>query len=115
MLERLRFFRALSSSVRALPHPVLPPEWWREFSKSDNPPVYLLSEREGVHSLLQVLAALLQRNVAPHSLPLTFSFAILAEAVARAARAAARSSSSSASPQLLIQQLLRVDSAGARS
>ena len=113
VLERLRFFRELSHHVRSLPYPVLSSEWWLSFSTSTNPPVYLLSEREGVHSLLQVLAVLLQRNIAPHSLPLTFSFAILAEAVGRAARAAARSASSSANPQLLIQQLLRVSSADA--
>ena len=113
VLERLRFFRELSHHVRSLPFPVLPSEWWVSFSTSTEPAVYLLSEREGVHSLLQVLAVLLQRNIAPHSLPLTFSFAILAEAVGRAARAAARSASSSANPQLLIQQLLRVSSAGA--
>jgi hypothetical protein len=113
VLERLRFFRELSHHVRSLPFPVLPSEWWLSFSTSTNPPVYLLSEREGVHSLLQVLAVLLQRNIAPHSLPLTFSFAILAEAVGRAARAAARSVSSSANPQLLIQQLFRVSSAEA--
>ena len=110
VLERLRFFRTLTNRVRALADPLLPSEWWLAFETSANPPVYLLSEREGVHSLLQVLAALLQRNIAPHSPPLSFSFAILAEAVARAARAAARSASASANPQLLVQQLLRVES-----
>jgi hypothetical protein len=76
--------------------------------------VHLLSEREGVYSIIQVLASMVQNHISPGSISLKFSFAILAEAVARAARAAARSASASSNTNFLIQQLLRVTEDHAR-